>query len=671
MVKIDKQDNNVQAFQTSNTNRILYPSDSNGRFCGTAKKGYYDLTSKPYVLFFDLTKCISWSTFLSGCSTRQVCVSTCPAKYFSYIELQANFGQSWQSAMKDIVCADEEMKQQITSFETLRAYVQNGYCTSYTVSSLPWLGRCIPKIFIDGANTLNKVQATNGSLDNMISSLGNANGQIPTDTQLANSSTIINDMDSAKGIIGKIIADVSMCYWQILLILGVSAVLSLLYIVFLRIVGGLILWATIFTIFIITLGASLYCWFQYKLLVDAGAINDYSFHPSISIYFKMPMTWIVLAVAATIVFVLFTILLIVIRSRIKLALKLIEETSQAIGNITSTILFPLFPFALHIAVFSVWAIICLWIASSGVENCRMETFANISNIGNGPICNCADVGSTQFPECKFINVTRNEQLTGGFQAYNLFMFFWMTCFVSSFQDIILAGAFASYYWAFNKKKDVPMFPVLKSMRRAIRFHLGSLATGSLIIAIVKFIKAILDWLHARLFGAQNIILRIIFKCLSIFFWLLETFLKFLNRNAFIMMSISGKPFFTCAKDAFSLLARNLIRVVVVNRVTSLLIFLGKMIVTIGIGFISYKLFTNQWEVEGFNKITLNYYFTPIVIIVIGTYIVSSLFFDVYEIGVNTLFMCFLQDSEINDGSESKPYYMSQNLRKILGKSESN
>ena len=36
--------------------------------------------------------------------------------------------------------------------------------------------------------------------------------------------------------------------------------------------------------------------------------------------------------------------------------------------------------------------------------------------------------------------------------------------------------------------------------------------------------------------------------------------------------------------------------------------------------------------------------------------------------VDTLFLCFLEDLERNDGQD-KPYYMSKSLKKILGKME--
>ena len=48
-----------------------------------------------------------------------------------------------------------------------------------------------------------------------------------------------------------------------------------------------------------------------------------------------------------------------------------------------------------------------------------------------------------------------------------------------------------------------------------------------------------------------------------------------------------------------------------------------------------------------------------------TYFIAACFFSVYAMAVDTLFLCFLVDSEQNDGSAEKPYYMSPKLMKIL------
>ena len=57
------------------------------------------------------------------------------------------------------------------------------------------------------------------------------------------------------------------------------------------------------------------------------------------------------------------------------------------------------------------------------------------------------------------------------------------------------------------------------------------------------------------------------------------------------------------------------------------------------------------------------------IFIIKTFSHLSSFFGVYAMAVDTLFLCFLEDLERNDGSRQRPYYMSSGLKKILGKME--
>ena len=66
---------------------------------------------------------------------------------------------------------------------------------------------------------------------------------------------------------------------------------------------------------------------------------------------------------------------------------------------------------------------------------------------------------------------------------------------------------------------------------------------------------------------------------------------------------------------------------------------------------------------------VHYLLTPVVAITVGSYLVTTAFFSVYSMAVNTLFICFLEDLERNDGSKERPYYMSRSLRQILGKME--
>jgi choline transporter-like protein 2/4/5 len=128
-----------------------------------------------------------------------------------------------------------------------------------------------------------------------------------------------------------------------------------------------------------------------------------------------------------------------------------------------------------------------------------------------------------------------DNVVRGMEVYNFFGYLWVTQFLVAICQTTVAGAIGSWYWV-REKKEIPAFPVLSSFYRVVRYHLGSMAFGSLIIAIVKFIRAMLAWLQRRLKGAQFAPLVLFLKCLSCCFAVYERFLKFLNKNAYIMVT---------------------------------------------------------------------------------------------------------------------------------------
>ena len=65
------------------------------------------------------------------------------------------------------------------------------------------------------------------------------------------------------------------------------------------------------------------------------------------------------------------------------------------------------------------------------------------------------------------------------------------------EEMVMAGAFASWYWTFDKK-DITAAPLTASFFRTFRYHLGTLAFGSLIIAIIRFIRLILEYIEQKL-----------------------------------------------------------------------------------------------------------------------------------------------------------------------------
>eukprot|EP00094_Tigriopus_californicus_P004803 TCALIF_04623-PA protein Name:"Similar to SLC44A5 Choline transporter-like protein 5 (Macaca fascicularis)" AED:0.13 eAED:0.13 QI:715/0.81/0.91/1/0.63/0.75/12/74/636 len=269
-----------------------------------------------------------------------------------------------------------------------------------------------------------------------------------------------------------------------------------------------------------------------------------------------------------------------------------------------------------------------------------------NNIGSGP------------PHCLDHSYILEEEI------FNVFGLLWGLFFVSAMEEMVMAGAFAAWYWTFDKK-NLPSAPLTRSFGRTFRYHLGTLAFGSLIIAIIRMIRLVIEFIEQKMkeHRQDNPLVKAILCMCRCCFWCLETFMKFINRNAYIMTAIYGRNFCWSAKEAFSLLMRNIARVAVLDKITDFLLLLGKLVIVGTMGVLSFYIFSGR--IDKIQVEDLNYYFVPVFVIIVGSFFIADVFFDVYEMAVDTLFLCFLEDIERNDGSADKPYYMSKDLRKIL------
>lgn len=80
------------------------------------------------------------------------------------------------------------------------------------------------------------------------------------------------------------------------------------------------------------------------------------------------------------------------------------------------------------------------------------------------------------------------------------------------------------------------WPVWSSFLRTIRYHLGTIAFGSLIIAIVQMIRLTLLYLEKTMKRySDNQFCKCMFKMLQYCLACAERFLKFISRNAYVMV----------------------------------------------------------------------------------------------------------------------------------------
>ncbi|KAK3087196.1 hypothetical protein FSP39_002993 [Pinctada imbricata] len=660
------------AFRYGDPRLLIYPVNSDNEVCGYGKQ-----VGKPYLHFFDMIECgrMGVGVFVNGCPTPQVCVSECPTENWVYIDTI--------STASDLKFCKDSINP-ATSSKSVLNLVKDEDCARYTLKSKSLINRCVPEILItalEGAVSL--AEGLSNSNVNATSSSGSDYSASEIESGLDIYGTFLKAKEYAE----KIIEDVVTAWWMILIGLVLSMIFAFIWIVIMRWIAGIMVWFTIFAFIGLFGFAAAWSFYQY---MDVKGSSDSFYIQFVVLQMNLSKEKLYLAfgIIAAVILAIALLILLILCGRIRIAISLIKEGSKAIGNMMFTLLFPIFPFVLQILVIGSWLTIAVFLASTGrnqsfdVNKNNSEYYNATSGTWNfdsiksstsqffGEACDASSsvagntTASNEF--CTFLK-SQEENFTFYTQIYALFMLFWLVNFVVALGQMTLAGAFASYYWAFNKPKDIPAFPLLGSFWRCFRYHLGSLAFGSLIIAIVQIIRVMLEYVDHKLKGSENAVAKFFLKCLKCCFWCLEKFLKFLNKNAYILIAAHGKNFCTSAKNAFMLIMRNIVRVVVVDKVADFLLLIGKLVVVAFAASTSFFFFDGRIEFLASFTPSLNFYVVPIVLVTIGAYVIASCFFSVYGMAVDTLFLCFLEDLERNDGSAEKPYFMSKDLLKILGK----
>ncbi|XP_044186092.1 choline transporter-like protein 2 isoform X1 [Thunnus albacares] len=650
----------ILAWSQGDPRKVIYPTDSRGQFCGQAGT---PLEKKPLLFYFNIMKCASPMVLLEfQCPTTQMCVEKCPEKFMTLVKAYSN--------TNDFDYYKNFCKDGVTNTMGIAEILRSGLCPSMLFPSKPFTRRCFPALGQKGG------VITVGNSSHFEDGFGKMRDAKDLVDGVKNATVVIE----ARQAVMKIFEDYTQSWYWILLGLVIAMLTSLLFIVLLRFLAGIMVWVMIAMVIVVIGYGIFHCYMEYAALKgEAGAnvtLQQLGFQTDLSVYLQIRQTWLAFMIILAIVEVIIILLLIFLRKRILIAVALIKEASRAVGHVMCSLFYPLFTFLLLAMVIAYWAVTAVFLSTSNepVYKIFNETECEHSretcepaNFTTSPMkARCPD------SECLFAfygGETVYHKYLIGLQFYNVFLFFWCANFVTALGQMTLAGAFASYYWAFVKPDDMPAFPVFSALGRSLRYHTGTLAFGSLILSIVQIIRVLLEYLDHKLKGAQNKFAKFLLCCLKCCFWCLEKFIKFLNRNAYIMVAIYGKNFCTSARDAFFLLMRNMIRVAVLDKVTDFLLFLGKLLIVGLVGIFAFFFFSGRVKAFENTAPHLHYYWVPILTVVVGSYLIAHGFFSVYSMCVDTLFLCFCEDLERNDGSAARPYYMSSTLHEILWKNK--
>jgi len=217
-------------------------------------------------------------------------------------------------------------------------------------------------------------------------------------------------------------------------------------------------------------------------------------------------------------------------------------------------------------------------------------------------------------------------------------------------------------------RAVPSFVLYKSLKLTYIHHFGTVAFGSLIMAIIDFIRICVEYIDqkkkemdkARGAGIEpgfiDKIWDYIICCARSCLWCLDCCMRFLNRNAYIQTIINGTSLCPSACRAVTVMLGQLPLFVIMTGIQSGVFMFGKFAISASTAGICCLIITYAYVGEVSSVILPTF-----VCLMIG-YGVATAFICVYDMGIDTMLMCYCEaisgDTKREDG---RPYHVPTEL----------
>ena len=458
----------VFGFLHGDPEQLIYPSNSRGEICGRG-----ELADKPSLFFHDLSQCLKLGAVF-GCSTPQVCVAECPQKttslyaYALYLKNGEgtfdNFDVEYQRQFCVEDLSDDDWNAAKSDGDKLLDLINTRKCPSYMIESVSLIGRCIPDF---GLAQNNDTAMT----DEEGNPIANGDGDI-TFNKVGDMINYLMDVLNARGFAEAVWSDVMASKWMILAGEGVGVLVAFVWIILMRFVATVMIWLSLLASVALLGLSSAYTWLKYKSFEDAAPGTGTVDTDGFSAYLNIKETWLALFIISVLLLAIILLVTIFLRKRVKLAIALINESSRAVGSILSSLFFPLVTFVLQLGVMAWFVLVCIYLASSSQQKFQIMNGTSTTECPQdqvGESCDPATFNSSAMAaacECVFTQYGPNS-LANYLQIYNVFGLFWGLCFVSALGEMVLAGAFSSWYWTLDKD-EVPTFAVTNSFGRTLR-----------------------------------------------------------------------------------------------------------------------------------------------------------------------------------------------------------
>lgn len=228
----------------------------------------------------------------------------------------------------------------------------------------------------------------------------------------------------------------------------------------------------------------------------------------------------------------------------------------------------------------------------------------------------------------------------------LFGFFWIVAYLIAVMQFVIASSCALWYFSYQQS-DSPVSDtaIQRSLKWALRTHSGSLAYGSLLIAIVTMVKFLFEYFAKKQekLGQANPAAKAALCCVRGCIWCLDACVKFISENSYVQIAISGCTFCEGAQKAFFMLARNPGTMMAMNVAGWLMTAIGKATI---MGLSVYIAMALADANVGTGGESIQQPFVPAFVVLLVSWAVAAFFISLFDFACLTILQCFLISKEL-------------------------
>jgi solute carrier family 44 (choline transporter-like protein), member 2/4/5 len=655
------------AFASGHPEYIVRPTNYNGQICGINElanySNYYVPLPQRYTYGFCVKTCpgvldyVCNNDFEPLIGDESVSVMN---TYYDHTSAQYFAGVALSVKCQSTSCTVQE-KADLERYYGLVAKSKQNKCFAAIYTSGVTLYRCLP-FGSDNQNVtlMEQLNATLGDLSGLADEYGVG-------------SFFTRGFSESKD------------SWVVILICCLScAIFALIWIFLLRWILAPIVYLCVIAVFglLIALG-----YLSYRMQDDYSNVTL----PGDTSSEDQATLWKVLMYTSFALAAIYFILMLWLIKRIRIAIIIMEEASKAFLSNPGMVIIPPFTCIMLCGIIALFVVVALYIQTIGSLTVSSFQEGAISVFGAGAVNMTealASLGQAYYDSltnatanttnASATNATTFDSSTAvkAMHAMNFFMLLWSANFFLALGFFIMALVVCAWYFSATaveidqyennsgdngRLKYTNAGTLCRAVCVAFRYHLGTLFFGSLLIAIIQFIRAVMLYIEKNYLAKykDNSTVKLIIYCINCWLACIERIIKIISYNAFIICAIKNQNFLSSAADALALLTANIVRVAMLEFLATAACFLIKLFICCCNMILAYFLLQ---QTQLTNDTAIESGLFPLFFILIISFAIASLFVNVFECCVDTILMCFFVDED-----SMKGLFMPPSLAKLVDK----